>query len=164
MPEETKSSVVESFARISAMIVLQNIAYYLIHMAMHTRALYWIHRPHHQFTTLVVPSSANAVSMTEYFFAYILPPSLLLSIVQPRRAELNFSLRFLSVCNILVHTPWLEDWCERHLPSWWVGTNVHCEHHRKWTTNFASPCLNLDSILQPLFTIATSFRHQKKAM
>lgn len=132
---------------IVAYIFLQNIAYYYAHMAMHTQALYWIHRYHHRYNTYVTPSSANAVTITEFVFAYILPPTLIIVFLQPSAFEQKVALSIISFSNILVHTPVIEEWTERNLPKWWVGTNVHCEHHRKITKNYASPCINIDYLL-----------------
>ena len=33
---------------------------------MHTRRMYWAHRFHHRFNSVVVPVTANAVSIAEY--------------------------------------------------------------------------------------------------
>ena len=39
---------------------------------MHTRRMYWAHRFHHRFNSVVVPVTANAVSIAEYAIA--VPP------------------------------------------------------------------------------------------
>ena len=36
---------------------------------MHTRRMYWAHRFHHRFNSVVVPVTANAVSIAEYAIA-----------------------------------------------------------------------------------------------
>lgn len=142
-----RDSIWESVFVIIAYIVLQNIAYYYAHMAMHTPSLYWMHRYHHRYNTYVTPTSANAVTITEFVFAYVTPPSLIVAFLQPNTFEQKVSLTILSFSNILVHTPAIEAWSERNLPKWWVGTSVHCEHHRKITKNYASPCINIDYLL-----------------
>lgn len=121
--------------------------FYFAHMAMHSKSLYWMHRYHHRYNTYVTPSSANAVSISEFLFAYIIPPAIILVVVQPSKFEMNTAMNVISFCNILVHTPCIEDWSERNLPAWWVGTSDHCEHHRRITKNYAAPCLNLDYLL-----------------
>jgi sterol desaturase/sphingolipid hydroxylase (fatty acid hydroxylase superfamily) len=143
--------------RIVAFIVLQNIAYYFAHMAMHRPMLYWMHRYHHRYNTYVTPSSANAVSVAEFLLAYVVPPAIIVVIVQPSKMEANTAMSIISYCNILVHTPCLEEWSARNVPPWWVGASVHCEHHRRITKNYASPCLNLDYILAAAAAAAATF-------
>jgi sterol desaturase/sphingolipid hydroxylase (fatty acid hydroxylase superfamily) len=134
--------------RIVVFVVLQNLLFYLAHRAMHsTPYLYWIHKYHHRYNTYVTPSSANAVSPMEFLLAYIVPPALVLLVVQPSPFENKVAMNIIAHCSTLVHTPGLENWCARNLPSWWVGPDDHIEHHRRLTKNYAAPCLNLDYLL-----------------
>ena len=40
-----------------------NPGYYCAHRWMHTRRMYWAHRFHHRFNSVVVPVTANAVTV-----------------------------------------------------------------------------------------------------
>jgi sterol desaturase/sphingolipid hydroxylase (fatty acid hydroxylase superfamily) len=146
--DEPRHSIGSVFGHIVAFIVLQNFAYYVVHMAMHaTPYLYWMHKYHHRYNTYITPSAANAVTPAEFLLAYVIPPALIMTIVRPNRFEMDTAMSIISYCNILVHTPCLESWSAQNVPAWWVGPSVHCEHHRRIHKNFASPCLNLDYIL-----------------
>ena len=60
-------------AMVSAILLAHALGYYLAHRWMHTRSMYWAHRFHHRFNSVVVPVTANAVSIAEYAIAYMAP-------------------------------------------------------------------------------------------
>ena len=62
--------------------------YYCAHRWMHTRTMYWAHRFHHRFNVVVVPVSANAVSLAEYIIAYMLPFVVGAAFLRPDRLSL----------------------------------------------------------------------------
>jgi sterol desaturase/sphingolipid hydroxylase (fatty acid hydroxylase superfamily) len=146
--EERRNSAWESLGRIAVFVLMQNVLYYLAHMAMHSNpAMYSIHKFHHRYNVHITPSSANAVSVAEFLFAYIIPPAIILLLVQPSKMENTIAMNIISHCSTLIHTPVIEEWCARNLPAWWVGTDDHFEHHRRLTKNYAAPCLHLDHLL-----------------
>jgi sterol desaturase/sphingolipid hydroxylase (fatty acid hydroxylase superfamily) len=136
--------------------VIEAVLYYFIHKAFHeVKGLYWIHSYHHKFNTVVVPSSANAVSVAEYCFAYMLP--LVVGVVVTRADETAAYLgaAIVGIANLLIHTPWLE----KQKYYWtFVTTGDHLTHHRKTRGNYGAPVFHLDRIVER----CSSF-NQKKA-
>ena len=66
-------TLLQQACSIMMFLIIENFWYYLAHMAMHTRQLYWMHRFHHKFNVVVLPSSASAVSIPEFLIAYMAP-------------------------------------------------------------------------------------------
>ena len=131
------------------------VQYYAIHKAFHENPKLYqhFHKFHHLFHTHVPPSAANAVTTGEYFFAYVIPflaPLATAPLVfgEPLHSDCAYwATSIISVCNILVHTPALESWSLSWVPSFWVSTHDHLEHHRKLYTHYASPTLNVDNLV-----------------
>ena len=127
------------------------VGYWIAHIMMHERYLYlyWIHKFHHRFNKIVIPSSANAVSTAEYVFAYMLPFVFTSLITRPSERSLILSASIVSVCNIAVHTPILET-MSTFLPWYLVSTNDHLQHHKIQKTNYAAPTFSVDMIINRL--------------
>jgi len=54
----------------------------------------------------------------------------------------------LSLCNLLVHTPPIEEFVPFQAPSWWVSTSNHQDHHRKsMKSHYSSPTFNIETLL-----------------
>lgn len=128
---------------------IHSILYYAVHKAFHEHpAMYQrFHRFHHRYNVHTPPSAANAVTPGEYLIAYALPflPALL---SQPIAASsLKYAGVIIGALNIMVHTPRLEALSKKFVPSFWVSTNNHLDHHRKLTMHYASPTFNVDNIL-----------------
>lgn len=139
--------------RATAVIAVHAILYYAVHKAFHVMPhLYVYHRFHHRFNTHVPPVAANAVSIVEYVLAYVLPFALAALFVQPHETEFRFAIAFVSFANLLVHTPRFEE-CSKKLWPVFVSTHDHLEHHRRLTTNYASPTIKVDWILQLLTSV-----------
>ena len=66
------------------------------------------HRFHHAFAKHVTPSSANAVSVVEYVYAYMLPFVAGCAVCAPDERALLVAVAVVSVNNLLIHTPRLE--------------------------------------------------------
>jgi sterol desaturase/sphingolipid hydroxylase (fatty acid hydroxylase superfamily) len=137
----------EQLVAAAGVVVIEAILYYLVHMAFHeVKGLYWMHRYHHKFNTVVLPSSANAVSLAEYAFAYMLP--LVLGVTLTRADELAAisGSTIVGITNLLIHTPWLEG---SQYPSWiFVTASDHLSHHRKTRGNYGAPVFHLDRIVE----------------
>lgn len=131
----------------AGLVVVHAVGYYAAHRWMHTKAMYWAHSFHHQFNTHVVPSSANAVSLTEYFVAYMAPFVVGCFLCRPDYSALTAAVSLISFNNLLIHTPRLEAIAASVLPAIFVGTHGHLEHHTKLTKNYAAPTFNIDRLL-----------------
>merc|ERR1712087_103775 len=140
-----------SLAMIGAMLVGHCIGYYAAHRWMHTRTMYWAHRFHHRFNTNVSPIVANAVSLTEYTIAYMLPFIMGSAILQPDRLSLLIAVGIISINNLLIHTPGLSDLSTLLVPWWAVSTADHLEHHMRLTTHWAAPTISIDRLLACAF-------------
>jgi sterol desaturase/sphingolipid hydroxylase (fatty acid hydroxylase superfamily) len=139
-------SLPEQLQAMVGIVLVEAVLYYCVHRAFHeVRGLYWMHRYHHQFNTVVVPSSANAVSVPEYGIAYMLP--LVAGVAVTRADELSAfgGSAVVAVANLLIHTPWLvagdnDDTAQSPSPpdpscchplSWlFVTATDHFSHHR----------------------------------
>lgn len=159
----------------TATIGIHSVGYYLTHRAMHTKALWWAHRYHHKFNTFICPIAAAAVTQvlpsvlarpcrlhlltpawllctrarqTEYFFAYMIPFIMAGSILQPVPVE-TIAIAGLAIghVNNLIHYAPLERLSVRYVPWLGVSTADHFEHHRKLTSNYAAPTLNVDRLV-----------------
>ena len=62
--------------------------------------------------------------------------------------SLNIGALIIGHVNNLIHTPWLESLSHRLVP--WIGVSTadHFDHHRKLTTNYAAPTINVDRLLK----------------
>jgi hypothetical protein len=92
---------------------------------------------------------ANAVSAVEYLAAYVVPFAVAAALVHPHETELQCAVAVVSVCNLLIHTPRLEEWSKALGPAF-VTTHGHLEHHRRMTINYAAPTINVDWIVEQL--------------
>jgi sterol desaturase/sphingolipid hydroxylase (fatty acid hydroxylase superfamily) len=146
-----------------SIIMGHSFIYYLVHRAMHeSPRLYRIHRFHHQFNTHITPSAANAVSTAEYFIAYVSPLAICLLFIESDTTSLRKAAFFLSFANLLVHTPKFESLSMRIIPPCFVSTHDHFEHHRKLTTKYASPTVNIDYFVNRLGLGSSSKRRNAK--
>lgn len=132
-------------------VIVEAMLYYIVHKSLHeVKGLYWMHSYHHRFNTVVLPSSASAVSVAEYIVAYMFP---LVSGVCLTRADeaATFAGAFIvAVAHVLIHTPWLEDY---EYPSWiFVSASDHLNHHRKARDNYGAPVFHLDRIVERCFS------------
>merc|ERR1719305_2285002 len=138
-------------AMVLAILVGHSIGYYCAHRWMHTRRMYWAHRFHHRFNVYVVPVTANAVSLAEYAIAYMAPFVAGASLLQPDRLSMLLAVGWVSLTNLLIHTPWLMDASAALLPSLFVSTADHLEHHKRLTAHYAAPTFSVDRILAYFF-------------
>jgi len=140
-------SLTQRTLMVAGILLGHSIGYYCAHRWMHTKRMYWAHRFHHRFNTFVVPSTANAVSVAEYFIAYMLPFVGGSALLHPDRLSLFIAVGIVSLNNLLIHTPWLHDISEKLVPWWGVSTSDHLEHHLRLTTHWAAPTISVDRLL-----------------
>jgi sterol desaturase/sphingolipid hydroxylase (fatty acid hydroxylase superfamily) len=134
---------------VMTILFVQSICFYVAHRAFHSNPnWYRHHRFHHRFNTYVTPLAANAVSVVEYIFAYILPFTIAMPFVQPDTVSLRISVGVVSVTNLMIHTPKLSTVSEKFMPEWLVSTEDHLEHHRKLNTKYAAPTFNVDFFVE----------------
>jgi len=123
------------------------IVYWAVHKAMHTKALYWMHRFHHRFNKHVPPSAANAVSIYEFTAAYGGPFIVGGLLFGSDRVTLQIAITVNYLLSALVHTPWMQAWSKEAMPWFLVTAHDHMEHHRLLNKHYASPTWNVDRIL-----------------
>jgi sterol desaturase/sphingolipid hydroxylase (fatty acid hydroxylase superfamily) len=157
-PTTQSSSIYDQIQAIVMITIIEAVLYYAVHKAFHeVKGLYWMHSYHHKFNTIVVPSSAHAVSIGEYTFAYMMP--LLAGVAGSRADETSFFIAtaLVAVSNLLIHTPWLQDY---HVPWIFVSASDHGTHHRKLRGDYGAPIFHVDRILERFLWAA---RHRGKA-
>ena len=133
----------------AAVVAIHSVGYYCTHRAMHTKALYWAHRYHHRFNTHICPIAASATTQVEYLFAYVIPFIVAAGILRPiPMVSLNIGALIIGHVNNLIHTPWLEEASVKAVPWFAVCTHDHFDHHRKLTTSYAAPTINVDRLLE----------------
>jgi len=138
-------------AMVFAVLWGHSIGYYCGHRWMHTRRMYWAHRFHHRFNVVVVPVTANAVSVAEYALAYMAPFVVGAALLRPDRLSLFIAVGFVSLNNLLIHTPKLADASAELVPWLFVSTADHLEHHKRLTAHYAAPTFSIDRILACVF-------------
>jgi len=155
--QDTPKTLQEQVVAATGVVVIEAVLFYVVHKAFHeVKGLYWAHRYHHLFNNVVLPSSANAVSIAEYTFAYMLP--LVVGVVLTGADEVAAisGAAVVGVTNLMIHTPWLE---EKQYPSWiFVTASDHLSHHRKTRGNYGAPVFHLDRIVE---RCSTSFQPQQ---
>ena len=83
-----------------------------------------------------------------YMFAYLIPFIMAGVVLQPMPFEtISIAGLIIGHINNLIHTPWMEE-VSRKVPWFGVSTAEHFEHHRKLTTNYAAPTLNIDALIR----------------
>jgi sterol desaturase/sphingolipid hydroxylase (fatty acid hydroxylase superfamily) len=145
-------------------LAAHSLQYYYVHKTFHESPMLYrtFHRFHHRFNNHVPPSAANAVTVGEYLFAYVLPFANAALIGHVTVPSLRCAIFITIVLNAVVHTPKLEAWSERWIPFFWVSTADHLNHHRKLLRHFASPLFNIDNILSRLLEIVTIKKRQRE--
>lgn len=110
-----------------ALTFIHSILYKYFHSKMHT-TFTGIHEYHHSFKEDILISTANAVSILEFVFAYMMPFLIGSLIISPSPSSLNVSASIVSLFNFAVH-------CESFYNSDWipgfVPPKLHINHHRR---------------------------------
>lgn len=125
-------------------ILIQNIGYYLVHKCMHSKSIYHIHKFHHRYNQIVIPSSAFAVTVCEFVFAYLSPLILASYLLYPTMKTISTTSFFIGICNLLIHTPQLSK--VKWIP-YIVSPSSHMKHHIFQKSYFAAPVLDIDKLL-----------------
>jgi sterol desaturase/sphingolipid hydroxylase (fatty acid hydroxylase superfamily) len=139
-------TVWQQVSSIFIFILVENVWYYVAHYLMHRPQLFWIHRFHHKFNTIVIPSSASAVSIPEFLLAYMAPFAIGSWVGGCDKASALTSAGIVAACNLIIHTPTLEEKMSC-LPWIFVMPSDHVDHHQKLNCNYGAPVLHLDRII-----------------
>jgi sterol desaturase/sphingolipid hydroxylase (fatty acid hydroxylase superfamily) len=138
-------------------LVIESALYYCAHYLMHTRRLYWMHRFHHKFNVIVLPSSASAVSTPEFMFAYMAPFLVAAWGGSCDKASAVVAVMLVMFFNLVIHTPSLEAHFERY-PWMLVSPGDHLAHHRQLSCHYSAPIFHFDRMILSLkecFTFVT---------
>jgi Fatty acid hydroxylase superfamily len=141
----TGLSVFEQCQAVVGILVIESFLYYLVHKAFHEcKSLYWMHSFHHKFNEVILPSTACAVSVFEFTFAYMLPIVLGSYVMQADRMSGIIASGIIGGSNLMIHCPLLAN---IELPNFLASAKGHFQHHRKLTQNYGAPVLQFDNIL-----------------
>ena len=141
----TGLTIWEQFHAVIGILVIESFLYYLVHKAFHDyKQLYWMHSFHHKFNEVILPSTACAVSVFEFTFAYMLPIVLGSYIMKADRVSGIIASGIIGGSNLMIHCPLLAN---IELPKFLASAKSHFQHHRKLTQNYGAPVLQFDSIL-----------------
>mmetsp|Transcript_27236 Transcript_27236/g.56755 ORF Transcript_27236/g.56755 Transcript_27236/m.56755 type:complete len:235 (-) Transcript_27236:150-854(-) len=130
-------------------LLIENALYYCAHYLMHTRHLYRIHRFHHKFNVVVLPSSASAVSAAEFLFAYMSPFLVAAWGASCDKHCAIVAALIIIVFNLIIHTPALEEKFARY-PWLFVSPGDHLTHHRQLKCHYSAPIFHFDRMILSL--------------
>ena len=136
--------------KIISMLLIHNVLFYLIHMTFHKfKNLYHMHKFHHRFANVLIPSLGISVTPYEYTFAYVLPFVVGSYIVNPNLLTLNFAIGTISLLNIFIHCNELSN---LKYYRYFVSPNDHFNHHKNIPNKntYAAPLINIDNILEDI--------------
>lgn len=140
--------IVETFSLIS----IHSLIYGGIHRCMHKiRSMRPIHKFHHRFNgnkqnkcesnEPVVPSIANAVSVSEFILAYMMPFAVGLFITKADENSFIASIGIISMFNLCVHSSHLKN---KNWSKFLVSPKDHLDHHKYRSSKYFAPILNLN--------------------
>lgn len=133
------------------LLFLQNSGYYIAHALMHQHAwLYKYHRFHHEFDTITIPSSGNAVTSQEFVIAYIAPFVVGGIIVRPTEFTYVAAIGTIAVLNMVIHTA---EWQNVQWVPWLISPAKHVDHHKKRFTHYSAPLLDFDYLFDSVFSL-----------
>lgn len=136
------------FNQMIGILSIHSVGYYLTHKAFHeNKSIYKYHSFHHKFDNILIPSIGNAVSIQEFFLAYMLPFILGAYIIYPTELSFVGGVGLISIFNLIIHTKELED--ISYLDCL-VSPKKHITHHKVKKKHYAAPILDLDYILEHL--------------
>lgn len=129
-------------------IFIHGIGYYTAHSLMHKNKLFYkFHTFHHKFDDVLIPSIGNAVSIQEFFIAYLLPFIVGAILLQPSELAFNIGIGCISLFNLVIHCMELE---KIKYANYLVSPKKHITHHHVKDKHYAAPILDLDYILDNL--------------
>ena len=134
-------SIARTVSDVVGLVGVHSILYAGVHWCMHRIvACRPIHRFHHRFEKVVMPSSANAVSCVEFVSAYMMPFAVGAALLRPSDASLACATVIVSGFNLAVHSRFLEK--GRWVPGF-VHPKDHLEHHATRSRRYAAPTFSI---------------------
>ena len=129
-----------------SLVVVHSGLYSVIHRCMHKVVAFRpIHKFHHKFKNIVMPSSANAVSASEFLIMYMLPFVVGCKILSPSKTSLVLSSSIVSLLNLCVHSKNLR--LKQWIPGF-VKPADHLDHHLKKTKHYSAPTFDWKKIFK----------------
>ncbi|KAL3792328.1 hypothetical protein HJC23_006240 [Cyclotella cryptica] len=138
-------TLLQQLSSVIKFLFIENLWYYCAHWLMHRRTFYWMHRFHHKFNAIVLPSSASAVSVPEFLLAYMAPFLIGSWAGSCDKISAVTSASIVAAFNLIIHTPALENkmnW----LPWFFVLPSDHIRHHQQLTCNYGAPIVHFDRV------------------
>lgn len=133
------------FYEILPLVIIHNIGYYIMHRSMHkSKYLTKLHSFHHKFKDTVFPSIGNAVTHSEFTFAYMMPFIIGAIIVKPSIENFKIAILLISFFNLIIHC---EELKKMQYNEFMVSPNQHIEHHRAKNISkktYSAPIFNID--------------------
>lgn len=139
-----------NFFKYSFLLIIQSVGYYLLHLLMHNnRQLRKIHKFHHKFTNVLIPTIGTSVTISEYTFAYSSPFLLGSYLINPNLITLSYAIGTISLLNIIIHC---NELTYLKYPKLIVSPFNHLTHHKNIPNKntYAAPFLNIDNIIENL--------------
>lgn len=142
-----KKHIVHSFCDIFNLVAIHSAVYAFIHRCMHKIVAFRpIHKAHHQYKNIVIPSNANAVSANEFLFAYMLPFVTGCILIRPTSFALTSATLIVSGFNLLVHSN-----ITMYKGPWFLVTPLeHLKHHEFKTQTYSAPTFSWRKIFDAL--------------
>ena len=137
---------IQKFSILNTYVLLfvQNIFYHYAHQYMHIIPnIRWIHDFHHKYTE-TTPTIGNAVTMSEFQIAYILPFLIGSFIVNPSPLDLQTAIFIISTLNMFIHSQELK---EIKYFDYLVSPKKHIGHHETRSGTYSAPLLDLDKLI-----------------
>ena len=130
---------------ILGVLSIHSIGYYLSHYAMHKSSyLYKLHKFHHEFDKVLIPSIGNAVSKEEFIIAYVAPFVTSAYLLNPSETSFLIPVGIISVMNLVIHCKEFEN---ISYSKYFVSPKNHIMHHEVREKHFAAPTINIDYLL-----------------
>lgn len=134
------------YGNIFSILGIHSVGYYIIHLSMHkSYLLYDLHKFHHNFDNILLPSIGNAVSIGEYLIAYVAPFVFSAHILRPNEISFILAIYIISLLNMAIHCKELENmkWSK-----YFVSPKNHIDHHKYRSVHYAAPTVNIDYLLK----------------
>ena len=127
-------------------VSIHSFGYYAAHRMMHRSDLFRrYHNFHHKFNETLIPSIGNAVSSSEFTFAYMTPFIIGALIIDPNINSFNLGILIVSIMNLVIHT---DELSKIKYNKYFVSPKTHLNHHqgKNIKSTYSAPTFNLEEI------------------
>lgn len=142
----TKKEINFNFGKYCLILLIHSFGYYYAHIVMHKINIFKeMHKFHHKFTNILIPSIGNAVSVYEFTFAYASPFILASYLLDSNLITLNYAIKTVSFFNLMIHCNELKNLKYYKML---VSPNDHLNHHKlkREKNTYSAPIINMDYI------------------